>query len=253
LLALGDYKAMFACLREAETLAEAIDDHRRLGRVSLYMTENFRMAGDYDPAIASGQRALVESLSDFGSQIGTNYFLGIAYYSTGDHRQAIEVLQKVVTALTGDLTREHFGMTGFPSILSRTYLAQCLAEIGAFREAMAHAGDGLRLAEAVDQSFSLVNAYCGIGWVYLRQGALAQAIPPLARGLALCQTWDIRSWLHTVAGNLGYAYALSGRIAEALPLLEQAVSVSDQGMWTARLSEACLLAGQIDKASTLAE
>jgi tetratricopeptide (TPR) repeat protein len=117
---------------------------------------------------------------------------------------------------------------------------------------MAHAEDGLRLAEAVDQPFSLVNAYSGLGWVYLRQGALAQAIPPLARGLALCQTWHIRSWLHTVAGNLGHAYALSGRVAEALPLLEQAVSEGSHAMWIARLSEAYLLAGQIAKASTLA-
>jgi tetratricopeptide (TPR) repeat protein len=117
---------------------------------------------------------------------------------------------------------------------------------------MVHGEDGLRLAEAVDQPFSLVNAYSGLGWVYLRQGALSQAIPLLARGLALCQTWHIGSWLHTVAGNLGHAYALSGRVAEALPLLEQAVSRGGHAMWTARLSEAYLLAGQIEKASTLA-
>jgi tetratricopeptide (TPR) repeat protein len=167
----------------------------------------------------------------------------------------MEVLQKVVTALTGDLTREHFGLMGFPSILSRTSLAWCLAEVGAFREALAHGEDGLRLAEAVDQPFSLVNAYDGLGSVYLHQGALSQAIPPLAHGLALCQTWNIQSWLHAVAAKLGRAHALSGRVAEALPLLEQAASMGRRGghaMWTTHLSEAYLLAGQIDKASTLA-
>jgi predicted ATPase len=257
LLALGDYEAMFDSLCEAETLAKAMGDHRRLGRISAYKTEYFRQVGDSDRAIASGQHALAlaESVSDLGTQVTAHVLLGQVYYACGDYRQAIEVLQKAVTVLTGDLTREHFGMTGFPSVLSRTYLAFCLAEVGAFREAMAHAEDGLRLAEVVDQSFSLVNAYAGIGWVYLRQGALSQAIPPLARGLALCQTWDIRSWLHTVAGNLGHAYALSGRVAEALPLLEEAASIgmSGQAIYTARLSEAYLLAGQTAKASTLAE
>jgi predicted ATPase len=58
LLALDDYKAMFDCLREAETLAEAMDDHRRLGRISTYMTEYFRWVGDSDRAVASGQHAL---------------------------------------------------------------------------------------------------------------------------------------------------------------------------------------------------
>jgi class 3 adenylate cyclase/tetratricopeptide (TPR) repeat protein len=251
---LGDQGALLDSLREAEALAKALDDPRRLGRVSLYMTEYFRMEGDYDRAVASGQQALAlaESVGDLGMQVVANVYLGIAYYTRGDHPRAMEALRKVVTALAGDLNREHFGMTGFPSVLSRTWLAWCLAEVGAFREAMAHAEAGLRLAEAVDHPFSLVNAYSGIGRVYLYKGVLSQAIPLLARGLALCQTWDIRSWLHTLAGYLGRAYALSGRVAEALPLLEQAVAEGDHAMWTAHLSEACLLTGQIAKASTLA-
>jgi len=258
LLALGDFKAMFDLLCEAEALAKVIGDQRWLGRVSLYMSEYFRAEGDYDRAVASGQHALAlaESVSDFSTQVVANVYLGIAYYSLGDYRRAIEVLRKVVTSVTGDLTREHFGMTGFPSVQSRTWLAWCLAEVGAFREAIAYGEEGLRIAEAADDAFSLVNAYTGIGWVYLRQGVLSQAISLLARGLALCQTWDIQSWLHTAAGGLGHAYALSGRVAEALPLLEQAASMgsrSGHAIYTARLSEAYLLAGQIDKASTLAE
>jgi class 3 adenylate cyclase/tetratricopeptide (TPR) repeat protein len=257
LLALSDLRAMFDCLHEAETLAKAIDDHRRLGRVSLYMTEYFRMVGDSDRAIASGQQALAlaESVSDFSTQVVTHSFLGLVYYTRGDYRRAIEVLRKVVISVEGDLTREHFGLMGFPSVLSRTWLAWCLAEVGAFREAIAYGEEGFRIAEAANDPFSLVNANTGIGWVYLHQGALSQAIALLARGLALCQTWNILSWLHTAAGNLGYAYALFGRVTEALPLLEQAASMGSRGghaLYTARLSEAYLLAGQIAKASTLA-
>jgi len=216
------------------------------------------MEGDVDRAIESGQQALTlaESLSDFGTQIVANLYLGIIYYTLGDQHQAMGVLRKAVTSLEGDLTREHFGMMGFPSVLSCTWLAWCLAEVGAFSEAIAWGEEGLRIAEAVDHPFSMVNSYSGIGAVYLRQGALSQAIALLARGLALCQTWDILSWLHTVAGNLGHAYALSGRVAEALPLLEQAASMGSRGghaMYTVRLSEVYLLVGQIEKASTLAE
>ena len=69
---------MFDCLREAETLAKAIDDHRRLGRVSLYMTEYFRPMGDSDRAVESGQHALAlaESLSDFGTQVVAHVLTG---------------------------------------------------------------------------------------------------------------------------------------------------------------------------------
>jgi tetratricopeptide (TPR) repeat protein len=257
LLALGDFQAMFDCLREAETLAEAIDDPRRLGRISAYMTEYFRAVGDTDRAMASGQHALAlaESVNDVGTQVVANALLGNVYGVRGDYRQAIEVLQKVVTALTGDLTREHFGMTGFPFILSCSWLAGCLAEVGAFREAMAHAEAGLRIAEMVNDPFSLINAYSSIGRVYLCQGVLSQAIPLLERDLALCHSWNIRSWLDAAAGDLGQAHALSGRVAEALPLLEEAASMgtSNQAMYTTRLSEAYLLAGESAKASTLAE
>jgi tetratricopeptide (TPR) repeat protein len=257
LLALGDFEAMFGSLCEAETLARTIDDHRRLGRISAYMTDYFRQVGDSDRAVETGQHALAlaESVSDFGTQVVANVLLGMVYYVRGDYRRAMEVLQKVITALTGDLTREHFGMTGFPSVLSRTYLAWCLAEVGVFREAITNGEEGLRIAQAVDSPFSLVNAYAGIGRVYLRQGVLSQAIPLLAQALALCQSWNIRSWLDAVAADLGHAYALSGRVAEALPLLEEAASMdsrSGQAMWTVRLSEAYLLAGQIAKANTLA-
>src|SRR5712691_6873873 len=78
LLALSDLRAMFDCLREAETLAKAIDDHRRLGRISAYMTEYFRMVGDSDRAVESGQHALAlaESVSDFSTQVVANVILG---------------------------------------------------------------------------------------------------------------------------------------------------------------------------------
>src|SRR5262249_24187336 len=111
-LALRDLRAMFDSLREAETLAKAIDDHRRLGRISAYMVEYFRQVGDYDRAVESGQHALTlaESLSDFGTQVVANVTLGLVYYTLGDQRRAMEALRKVVTALAGDLIREHFGM-----------------------------------------------------------------------------------------------------------------------------------------------
>ena len=58
LLALGEFRQMLDYLREAATLAEALDDQPRLGRVSAYMCRYFREMGDHDGAVASGQRAL---------------------------------------------------------------------------------------------------------------------------------------------------------------------------------------------------
>lgn len=45
-------------LGEAKTLAEALGDQHRLAQVSSYMADYFRVMGDYDRALAAGQRAL---------------------------------------------------------------------------------------------------------------------------------------------------------------------------------------------------
>jgi tetratricopeptide (TPR) repeat protein len=54
---LGDSGRILALLREAEALAQALDDPRRLGRVSLFLSRYFSHMGAHDQAIAAGQSA----------------------------------------------------------------------------------------------------------------------------------------------------------------------------------------------------
>jgi len=98
-----------------------------------------------------------------------------------------------------------------------------------------------------------------VGLVCRRQGALHTAIPILERGLALCQSVNIPLFFPQSASSLGAAYALAGRVAEALPLLDQVLERIASGSGTGRhvfmlaeLSEALLLVGRVDEASTLA-
>src|SRR5262249_25196168 len=70
----------------------------------------------------------------------------------------------------------------------------------------------------------------------------------------------IRLLFPLVASRLGYAYALAGRVAEGISLLEQAVERAiasrrrvDQSAHVAWLSEACLLGGQSERATALAQ
>ena len=104
-----------------------------------------------------------------------------------------------------------------------------------------------------------MQAYAGIGFLYLRQGDVHQAIAALERGLSVYQVWPTPLMFPGLASALGLAYALSGRSAEALPLLEQAVEqaaamriVYNQPLWLAALSEGYLLAGRLEEASDLA-
>ena len=58
LLELGRSPRMLECLREAEALAERLNDDRRRGRVYAFMTVTHSLRGELDEALASGSRAL---------------------------------------------------------------------------------------------------------------------------------------------------------------------------------------------------
>jgi tetratricopeptide (TPR) repeat protein len=181
------------------------------------MTNQFWTTGDPQRAVEVGQRALAlaKTLGDAALQAVTHLFLGRAYYGLGNYPQAIDLLRQNVASLEGALLRERFGLSGLPSVMSRDLLAQCLAELGAFTEGLAHGEEGLRIAEAVDHPNSLIQACHGISHVYLRQGAWHQAILGLERGLDVCRIWDIPLLLYIVSSALGYAYVLAGRVSDA--------------------------------------
>ena len=256
----GDHGPLLEHLRQAETLAQALGDQRRLGWVFSYMTRHFCPTADYERAIASGERALAiaAALGDFDLQVATHFHLGQACYWVGDYDRAIDFLKRNVASLEGELHREHFGLPVPASVYSRTFLVAALAELGAFVEGIARHEEAVRIAESVNQPASLAQPSFSAGLLYLRKGDLDKAIAALERGLELCQVWNIGGWFGNFASHLGYAYALSGRVAEAVPVLEQGVesNVSTAGMhllWRVYLSEAYLLAGRREEARQLAE
>jgi hypothetical protein len=78
---LGDSGRILAYLCEAEVVAEALDDPRRLAQVSSFLSVHFYHRAVYDQAIAAAQRAL--ALATAGGEVVlhalANFFLGQAY------------------------------------------------------------------------------------------------------------------------------------------------------------------------------
>ena len=258
----GDLGRILAYLREAEALAVALDDPRRLGQVSLFLSDHFRFMGAYDQAIAAAQRALALATAsgDVVLHALANQYLGAAYQAQGDYRRAIDCLRQTVASFDGAQRRERFGQVVLPAVLSRACLAWCHAELGTFAEGRALGEEGLRIAEAVAHPGSLMYAYRGIGLLALRQGDLPRALPLLERAMGICQDADLPLFFPWIAAALGAAYALAGRVADAVPLLTQAMeqttateTVVHQALCRLSLGEAQLLAGRLEEAHALAE
>jgi tetratricopeptide (TPR) repeat protein len=262
LLPLGDLGRILACLREAEALAQALDDPRRLGQVSRFLSNYFSFIGAYDQAIAAAQRvlALATAGGDGVLRGFANQYLGRAYHAQGDYQRAIECLGQAMASFDGPRRREHFGQVILPAVISRVWLAWCHAELGGFAEGCVLGDEGLRIAEAVAHPGSLMVASWGIGLLALRQGNLPLALLRLEQAVSLCQDADLPWWFSWTAPALGAAYTMAGRVSKAVPLLTQALEqtmamarVDFQALCRLSLGEAQLLAGRPEEAHALAE
>ena len=240
----------------------ALDDPRRLGQVSVFLSVHFSLMGAYDQAIAAAQRAL--ALATAGGEVVlqalANHYLGVAYQAQGDYRRAIDCFGQTVASLDGARRRERFGQPILPAVLSRARLAWCHAELGTFAEGRALGDEGLRIAEAVAHPASLMCASWGVGLLSLRQGDLPRALPLLERAMGICQDADLPVYFPMMAAALGAAYTLAGRVADAVPLLTQAMEqtiatemVVYQALCRLSLGEAQMLAGRLEEAHALAE
>jgi Adenylate and Guanylate cyclase catalytic domain len=161
----GDFGRVLVYLRKAESLAEAIDDSRRLGQVSNFLSVHFYRMGAYDQSVAAAQRVLVLALAMVSGEVVlhalANLRLGIAYHAQGEYRRAIDAFTQTVTALDGAQRRERLGQVNLPAVLSRACLAACHAELGTFTEGRAPGDEGMRIAEVVDHPASLMVALWG--------------------------------------------------------------------------------------------
>jgi tetratricopeptide (TPR) repeat protein len=135
--------------------------------------------------------------------------------------------------------------------MARCYLTLTFAERGAFEEGIAHAQEGIRVAEALDHPYSLSFACWILAYLHLTRGDLGRAVHLLERGIAVSREWNLTYFAVTETGSLGYAYALSGRMAEGISLLERTLSGVEsmhgnlQPLFLIYLGEAHLLGGRL--------
>jgi tetratricopeptide (TPR) repeat protein len=262
LAGLGERESVLEHLRAAEALAHALGDQRRLARVNANIARELSAQGEHEQAVRACERAIAmaRTLDDYGLEVVTTNFLGLAYCCLGNYPKAVEVLRFNLVPLDSPVVRERFGAIGLPFANSRNLLALTLAELGNFVEAIARYTEAIQIAEAVGHPFTVIMMYRGMGHLHLTRGDLHQATLALEHALEICRRVDSPLLFHAVSSTLGYAYAHSGRSAEAISLLEEAVerpvltaTQEGQSLRTIRLSEAYLLAGREANAGAAAQ
>src|SRR5262245_50663785 len=262
LFPLGETEAMLTALREAERLAGVLGDPPRLAWAAIYISQYPSVTGHLSAARPSADAAgtMAGTLGDSSVEAVANYYAGAACFASTDYRDAEGFLRKAIRALEGDLSRERFGLAGFPAVMARWLLASSLAERGEFSEGLISGQEGLRIAEEVRHPYSLILMCWGLASPYTLKGELGHANMHLERALALCRDWTVPVLSPVTTGFLGYAYVLSGRVADGLSLLEQGKKDADSSglaLYHSRLSlwlgEALLRADRPEDARAHAE
>jgi class 3 adenylate cyclase/tetratricopeptide (TPR) repeat protein len=262
---LGEVRRVRERLREAETLAERLNDDRRRGRVCAFMTVTYSHLGELDEALASGTRALeiAGRLGDLRLRIPATSYLEQVHYHRAEYERVVELATDNLAALPVDWVYEHFGNAAPASVYDRNWLVQSLAQLGRFNAAAEHEAEAIRLAEPTHHAITIGQAYRAASTLHLLKGNWAKARSLVEHGIAVLRTGNVVAQLPPavassawVLAQLGEASESLSRIREGEQLLERQAArgrFGDLGWAYHALGRACLLLGRLDEARRLGE
>jgi len=265
LLQLGEIRRALERMREAEPLAERLNDDRRRGRVCAFMLISHAQLGEQDEALLTGTRALeiAGRLGDLRLRLLIANGLVQMHYPGAEYERVVELTTDNLAALPADWVYDYFERPVPVSVLDRAWLVMSLAQMGRFAEATEYEAEATRLAKPTERAFTLCMAHWAAGWLHLVKGDWAKARSRLEQWIAVARTgnvvvhlpWAIAfsAW---VSAQLGEASEALNRLQEGEQLLErQAASGWGAGCGWAyhALGNICLLLGRLDEARRLGD
>jgi class 3 adenylate cyclase/tetratricopeptide (TPR) repeat protein len=265
LILLGEVRRALDDLREAEALADRLNDDRRRGRVCAFVMNTHSLLGELDEALVTGTRALeiAGRLGDLRLRILTTTFLEQAHYLRGEYERVAELAVDNLAALPAAWVYEYFGLVAPPSVWDRSWLVMSLAQLGRFAEAAEHEAEAIRLAEPTHHAFTIGQAHRAAGTLHSLKGDWAQARSLIERWIAVLRAANVVITLPEAVASSAWGLVQLGEASEALKRLregEQLVErqatrgiIANLGWTYHALGRAWLALGRLDEARRLAD
>jgi class 3 adenylate cyclase/tetratricopeptide (TPR) repeat protein len=262
---LGEVQRVLDRLREAEALAERLNDDRRRGRAGAFVTMALNDLGELDDALVTGTRALAIAgrLGDVRLRILATSCLVEGHYYRGEYERVVELATGNLAALPADWASEYFGLAVPPSVLDRSYLAMSLAQLGRFIEAATHEAEAIRLAEPTQHAHTVGWAHLAAGTLRLLKGDWPNARTLIEHWIAVVRPRNVVLQLPTAVASSAWALAQLGEASEALDRLREGERLLEPqaargfiaycGWDYHSLGRAALRLGRLDEAQRLAD
>ncbi|HET7876016.1 MAG TPA: AAA family ATPase, partial [Methylomirabilota bacterium] len=213
---------------KAEALARSLNDGPRLAKVQVRQAQAVALTGllpgTFESAIAQAREAFQHAEPDDLRTRGYAQF--IAGASCRDLGRLDDAIREygVGAALfpPPDQGGDEAGLI-FPVYVSLcAWRSEVHATRGAFDEAVASAGEALRVAGEIRHVSSMTLAHAFLGYCYILKGEIMAALPLLERGLAMSQEHDAPHGTSMNETYLAYALILLGEQERGLEHLDRA-------------------------------
>src|SRR5262245_44556854 len=261
---LGEIRQALKRLREAEGLADRLNDDRQRGRVCATLANLHSLLGELNDSLASGNRALgiAGRVGDLRLLIYGTTYLEQAHYFRGDYERVVELANDNLAALPAEWIYESFGASAPAAVADRCWLVLSLVQLGRFAEAAEHAAESVRLAEPTQHATTVGLAHRASGMLHLTRGEWAQARKLSEHGFTVFKSGNVAIQMPSALAASAWATAQLGEVSEALDQLRLGEEVVERFAATGivahlawsyhALGRAALLLGRLDEARRLA-
>jgi class 3 adenylate cyclase/tetratricopeptide (TPR) repeat protein len=213
---IGESGQILGYLREAEDLAAAAGDRRRLVLSLIHQSYLHSVQGDMAEAVIPARRAadIAAAIGDRALAIETRIALGQAYCFGGEARRAIEVLTPDLDYLTHELRHERFGQISTRSAMALMHLTNAHETVGEFAAAIDFGKAACTIADEVRRPADIGSAQLRLGSCLLHKGDVQEALPILKHAHAVLEAGEISFNVPLASAYISHAHALQGDAAE---------------------------------------
>ena len=264
LIHLGEVRRAVERLREAEVLADKLEDGRRRVSVHAVLAITLSLLDEGEEALASGNRGrdMTSEVGDADLRITATTGLEIVHYFRGEYERVVELATENLAAIPAERAHEYFGHPAPASVYNRYWMVLCLPYLGRFPEAAMHEAAAFSFAQAMNHTYALGIVHLGASTIHLWKGDWASARARAEKGIAVFRAGHIAFLLPRMVASAAWALAQLGESREALNRVDEGEQLLDDlaarglrgicGWVSLALGRACFALGRLDAAKSFA-